>query len=140
MQFKKGNSVTPKSARSAGSATEFLNVDLELRSKSIPPRLVSALEGRTIVLHKSKTLATFELETQPSSIDRAFAGFARLVRGLSTADRAAWDACSSRQFNIGIKAGTRPPSKEFEVSPATLEAALEIGASLAFTVYAAEGE
>ena len=132
--------VKAKAARPAGSATAFLNVDLDLSGKSIPPRLVRALSAGALVLHQSKTLAVFEMKTQPKGIDRAVAAFARLVRGLSAADRAAWDGCRARSFNVGIKAGTRPYAKEFAVSQSSLKAALGVGAGFVFTVYAEGGD
>ena len=53
-------------------------------------------------------------------------------------ERHLWNAAKSREFNIGMQAGTQPRSSEFALAAETVKAACDLGARIVFTVYAPE--
>ena len=121
--------------------TAFLNVDLDVVSKSPLGSLVSAL-GRSIVtlyVGPEGRRHVAHLETGGNSRDpnRLVRRFVELIRKLPRAEKRVWDRATQREFNIGIQAGVQPHGYELHLDPETVHAAASVGAGIGVTVYAA---
>jgi hypothetical protein len=96
----------------ADPVTEFLNVDLDLYSRSNLEPLVAALGKRVIVLYAGRHRRTYEahleLNVAPKSADAAIRGFAALIRKLPEEPRKLWDTARTRDFSIGVQAAMQP--------------------------------
>jgi hypothetical protein len=121
--------------------TAFLNVDLDISSSQDLTSLAEALRPRLIVLHvgrlRGKHWARFELRTQPSNPDLAIRRLVAVIQRLPGGQRAYWKRATTRDFNIGIQAGTGPQSREFSVDPRTATMVGRIGGRIVITVYGA---
>lgn len=130
-----------RTQRTDAAATSFLNVDLDIRSRSALEPLVEAFGARVIALHVGRvggrSQARLELAPAPTGADDALRRFVRLVRRLPRVARRDWNRATSREFNIGIQAAARPHSFELAIRPATLSAVAAIGGRIGLTVYGA---
>ena len=119
---------------------QFLNVDLDLVSRSDLQPLVTALEPGAFALHVGREKRTYsahlELSKFPKNPDAAIRGFAALIQNLSRAERRSWDTAKVRDFNIGVQSAMQPRAFEIKLTPDTLEIASILGARIVFTVYA----
>lgn len=122
------------------SATHFLNVDLDISSKTDLQPLVTALGRQVIVLYAGRSGRThrahLELARTAKTPDAAIRWFCALIETLSASERRVWDGARIRDFNIGVQAATQPYSSEFLLDTETLGAAHELGARIVLTVYA----
>jgi len=118
----------------------FLNVDLDLVSRSDLQPLVTALEPATFALHVGHEKRTYsahlELSKFPKNADAAIRGFAALIQKLSRAERKLWDTARVRDFNIGVQSALQPRAFEIKLTPDTLGIASILGARIVLTVYA----
>lgn len=121
-------------------ATRFLNVDLDLYSKSDLGPLVALLGRKVAVLYsgvdKGRYRAHLEVAKLPQSADATMRAFCSLIEALPAAGREIWNNATIRDFNIGVEAGFRPHATEFVLSAATVQSAASLGARIVFTVYA----
>ena len=123
-------------------ATNFLNVDLDIFSKSRLNKLVAAF-GDKIMVHyvgrdRSRYSAHFALGYYfPNTADTAIRAIARLVNDLPRSARKLWDGAQVKTFNIGIQAGIKPHFAEFPLHRDTLHTMAKLGARVIITVYAA---
>ena len=123
--------------------TQFLNVDLDVWSRSPLGELVAALGKRVDVLYvgreKRRYFARLELTHHHSrkKADTVIRALAQLVANLPEAPRAIWDRAQSREFSIGIQAGYAPHAHELRIKPDTLEAVARLNARIVVTTYAA---
>lgn len=119
--------------------TKFLNVDLDLYSKSDLEPLVSALGKNVFVLSSGregrKFSAHLELSSSPASADAAIRGFVVLMLRLPRAARRLWNEATSRTFNVGIQGGRIPRCYELEIAPRTIREVASLKANLVVTVY-----
>jgi hypothetical protein len=126
------------------STTYFLNVDLDVFSRSPLEPLAQALGPKVIELYVGQDRhlyrAHFELSSSRKSADARIAGFVQLVKGLPRPARAVWNRAYRRDFNIGIQAGFEPRFYELAVTAETLKLASDVNARVVVTVYAAEAE
>jgi hypothetical protein len=123
--------------------TEFLNVDLDVCSKSDLQPMVTALGRKIIALYVGHDegryySAHLELARMPKTADTTIQGFGALIRALPRAERRLWDTAVVRDFNIGVQAALQPRSYEIPLSSKTIEAASKLKARIVITVYAAE--
>lgn len=121
----------------------FLNVDLEIFSKCDLQPLINALGDKVNVLYSAREGRIYRLHLEladiPSNADRMIRDFCKLVGHLPKTARQLWKQAKRRDFNIGVEAGTSlTQPHEFALSTETLRAAHDLGARIAFTVYAAE--
>ena len=118
----------------------FLNVDLDLVSRSDLQPLVTALEPQAFALHVGREKRTYsahlELTKFPKNPDAAIRGFAALIQNLSRAERKLWDTAKVRDFNIGVQSALQPRAFEIKLTTDTLEIASILKARIVFTVYA----
>jgi len=123
--------------------TAFLNVDLDIWSRSPLEPLVSAFGKRVFVLHVGKEARRYgaHLELAASGYadnpDQLLRRFVRLVKKLPRSSKASWDRAELRQFNVGIQAATEPVSWGLQLEPQTLDAIASVAAGLVVTVYGA---
>jgi hypothetical protein len=122
--------------------TTFLNVDLDLCSRSNLQPLLSALEPKILILHAGRHgrmyRAHVELARSPKSADAAIRGFATLIGALPRSERRLWDAATIRDFNIGVQAGIRPHAHEVPLARETIDIVSALKARIVMTVYAPE--
>src|SRR5580692_8596687 len=132
MVIYKGN---PKTAH-------FINVDLDIYSKSNLQPLLAVLGKKVCVLYAGRDKRTWsahlELTRIAMSADAAIRGFCALVQALPRAERDLWNTAKVRDFNIGVQAAMRPFSYETALAAETVKAASELNARIVFTVYAPE--
>jgi hypothetical protein len=123
--------------------THFVEVDLDIYSRSNLQPLVTVLGKKVFVLHAGRDKRTYhahlELTRVIRSADAAIRGFCALVRALPRAERDLWNTAKVRDFNIGVQAATRPYSYETALAVDTINAASEVRARIVFTVYAPRG-
>ena len=122
--------------------THFLNVDLDLYSKSDLQPLVNILGRKVCVLHAGRERRTYSAHLELARITRnadvTIRAFCALVETLPKAQRALWNAARVRDFNIGVQAEMHPHCYEIEIEEDTVKAVSEIHARIVFTVYAPE--
>lgn len=127
----------------AGRTTTFLNVDLDISSRSDLAPLVVALGRKVIPLYVGREgrgySAHLELARVPKDANTAIQRFTTLVRALPADARALWQTAATRDFNVGIQAALHPHAYTHALAPDTLSAAASLNARVVFTVYAAEG-
>lgn len=120
----------------------FINVDLDIYSKSNLQPLLAVLGKKAYVLYAGRDKQTWsahlELTVFPRSADAAIRRFCALVQALPRAERDLWNTAKVRDFNIGVQAAARPFSYETALAAETVKAASEVDARIVFTVYAPE--
>jgi hypothetical protein len=124
------------------SGTHFLNVDLEIHSKADLTALVTALGAKVLVLYTGRVKRTYcaylelaRIRRDPTA-DATIRGFCALIEALAKPERNLWDAARSRDFSIGVQAGTHPPTTDFALEAGTLKAVSRLGGRIVLTVYA----
>lgn len=123
-------------------ATTFLNVDLDIYSRSDLQPLLAALSQKTLVLHAGRYgrshSAHLELARSPKTANEAIRIFAGLISGLPKRERRLWDMATARDFNIGVQAATQPHSYEIRLAHDTVKTVSALKARIVVTVYGAE--
>jgi hypothetical protein len=124
------------------SRTEYLNVDLDIYSRSDLQPLIDALGEKVFVLHAGRDnrtyLAHLELARTYRGPDAAIRAYCSLVQRLPAPARRLWNRAFRRDFHIGVQAGTAPHAWELAVQAETLRLAAASGARIVFTVYTLE--
>jgi hypothetical protein len=124
--------------------TAFLNVDLDIRSRTPLEPLVEAFGQKVIVLHVGRWGRRYGAHVEMANgghqqdADRLVRRLVALVKKLPRSSRRLWKEAQSREFNVGIQAGLKPRVFELRFQPATLESVAAIGGRIVITVYAAE--
>jgi len=120
--------------------THFLNVDLELYSKSDLQPLVTFMSKRVSVLYVGRErrmyCAKVELGKYTKDADSTIRGLCALIRSLPAPYREMWDAAKVRDFSIGVEAGTKTSVHDIVIEQETVKAVSELNARIIFTVYA----
>jgi hypothetical protein len=128
---------------SSRNETQFLNVDLDIYSKSHLEPLVEALKGRPFIHYvgreKGRYAAHISLSSHGQTADALIRNLGRLIKKLPKPARALWNSATSREFNLGIQSGYKPQSHEVNVSESTVALVSELNASIVITTYAAMG-
>jgi hypothetical protein len=119
------------------SATEFLNIDLDLRAPSGLESLLRFLEPSVLVMNQAEQEASIELNAQASSLEGTLVLWIELIQSLPEAARAIWDQCELRSMNIGIQGGTEPHAAYFTIGSETVRQLASFQIEIALTVYAA---
>lgn len=120
--------------------TQFLNVDLNIFSKSDLEPLVIAMGKKVSVNYVGREKRTYSAHMDlaignPKSPESAILQFCKLIRELPAEARELWNGAKSRSFDIGVE--SRGPMRYywFSLAPKTIMAAAEISAQIAVTVY-----
>jgi len=128
--------------KAISKTTHFLNVDLDVYSRSNLQPLITALGKNVFVLHAGRDKRTYsahlELTRETKNADATIRRFCELIAALPKAQRDVWNTAKVRDFNIGVQAEMAPHSYEIELEEETVKAASEIHARIVFTVYAPE--
>lgn len=123
--------------------TTFLNVDLDIWSRSMLEPLVEAFGKKVCVLHVGKEGrrhgAHLELAASGDrhNCDQLIRRFVTLVKNLPRSRRMLWNRAQVRSFNVGIQAATKPHSYELRLQQKTLDAVASVNARVVITVYGA---
>lgn len=124
----------------------FLNVDLEARSAGDLSPLVRHWGNRVLVLHHARgadgldhlalELAAEGVAGPVNTVERVLSGLCTLVEALPPDLRATWDACATRDLDVGFQswAESYATAHEDRVSAATLARVAALGASLTLTL------
>jgi hypothetical protein len=119
--------------------TSFLNVDLDIYSKSDLTPLVHALDAKVSVLFLGRENRLFsthlELSSHRKNADETIRTLVRLVAALPPQARKLWNSAISRTFNIGIQSGEAPDCFELALSPVTLRQVSSVKGQIIVTVY-----
>ena len=119
--------------------TRFLNVDLEVFSKSDLQSLVAALGSKVHVHYLGMEFGLFkaylDLAVQPKTPESGILRYCKLIQKLPPSERAAWNAAKSRSFDVGIEVPKRGGHYWVAVGPDAVRAASEVGAQIAISVY-----
>jgi hypothetical protein len=120
--------------------TEFLNVDLDIRSRRSVAPLLKVWPSAQTPDRKPGHAPRWALVSGSSykkSADRVVRDLIALVDSLPPQARRCWTAASSRVFDIGIQAGLAPRNfEDVRLSPATLRAVARVKGTVVVTVYA----
>lgn len=120
----------------------FLNVDLEISSSRRLKPLLDAMASAVCDLQEGRVRRTWwlrvDLAKGPRSADSAIQSFAKLIEALPPEPRELWDSAKTRNLSIGIQSGMAPRGFVERLSPAAIQAAAAINASIDCTVYCPE--
>jgi len=128
--------------RRGSSATQFLNVDLDIYSRSDLRPLIDGFGRRVTVMNsgklKGKYCAHLEVAKYTRNADATIQAFCKLIEALPDDLRARWNAATVLSFSIGIQAGKHPHASDFVVGPKTVKLVADVAAQIALTIYAPE--
>jgi len=119
----------------------YLNTDLDLVSEVDLTGLAAAFKRKGVyalhVTHAPDGLwhARFETDEQYTEPEGNIAKLVTAVESLGKANRAAWQSCSKRDFNIGYDCGDQPWEFNQGLSAKLLGRLAAIGGSLRITLY-----
>ena len=121
-------------------APDFLNVDLDIESKSPLRALACEFGDRVSVMFsgrmKGRHCLYLETAGADSSQDATLNALCALVEGLSLGGRRVWDAADKREFDLGYEARlSSERANRFRIRPDTLRRIVGLGATLAMTIY-----
>jgi hypothetical protein len=120
-----------------GQGPSFLNVDLDISSRSPLDDLVKAFGRRIVTLHVGRDgrryIAHLELATADTNPDRLIRSFVALVRKLPRQSRRVWDRAEHREFNLGIQASA--DNYVLRLARDTVRAAASVNAAIGVSVY-----
>ena len=129
--------------------TAFLTVDLEVYSRRRLARLAAVLTKRLSLQYEGKhSKGRYFVAFGDGSLywtsrrrlttpDQQIVALVRLIKTLPADAAALWRGAQSRNFDIGVQCGMRPPhSYQLSLSPKTLAAATSVNAKIVVTVYA----
>jgi|ERR1039458_4510271 hypothetical protein len=121
-------------------APDFLNVDLDIESKSPLHALAREFGDRVSVMFsgrmKGRHCLYLETAGADSSQDATLNALCALVEGLSLGGRRVWDAADKREFDLGYEARlSSERANRFRIRPDTLRRIVGLGATLAMTIY-----
>jgi hypothetical protein len=122
--------------------THYLNVDLDIQSRVPLDGLIQALGDDVIVLHVGGERGNYEAHVELAtcdrrwSADRTILGLIDLVKRLPPRYRRIWDRAETREFNVGVQAGTERQVFELRLERRTLKAITGVKGTLVVTVYA----
>jgi hypothetical protein len=126
-------------AKTTTFPAEFINVDLDIKSRSDLSGLVEAWRDRLILNYldnsRNKHWLRVFLTSEPKSPTEAIRQFARLIRGLPRQARTTWTRAASKEFDIGIQAGYETRSGEWVLEAEILRTVADLGGRLRITVY-----
>jgi len=138
---------------------QFLNVDLEIWSRTDLSSIAMALSPRALVLHAGKVrrkfLVSVEVAKTTTSPERTMWALLRLVESLPPVARRRWKGADARIFNVGYEGGRpvllheRPAGSgrwyarrrsdaapyETSFSPELLRAVARVGGTITTTIY-----
>jgi hypothetical protein len=135
----------PPAPASRSDETRFLNVDLDVWSKTPLDELATGF-GRHAIVHVGREGRRYgaHLELIGSgtgsarSCARTLRRFADAITRLPPAARRAWKGATLRQFNIGVQSAAEPHSYELALPTDVLRDIAKLDARVVLTVYACQ--
>lgn len=119
---------------------KFLNVDLEIASRSSLEPLDAELGPRLFALyrgHEGKLdRAHYETRHQYDDAETCLRAMLRVLHRMSPKARRCWRGATVRDFSVGVQSGAKPFSFEAPISAATLADVAKLGGRIVLTVYA----
>jgi hypothetical protein len=120
----------------------FLNVDLDIYSRSKLDALVAALGKAVHPLYvgreRREYSAHLELAGWTDDADATIQGLARLLRRLPRTEGKIWDRATRRDFNIGVQAAARCQPYIVEISARAVQMVSKLEGRILVTVYCPE--
>jgi hypothetical protein len=127
-----------KKKKKAVAGALYLNVDLEIRSRSNLMPLVDALRPQLDVLNAGRFggefVASFEVAGVTLSPDVAIRRLARAVSGLPPSVRKLWRQARDRVFDIGVERTAGRRAFPLALRPETVKTIARLNARLAYTL------
>ena len=130
------------------SKSHYLNTDLEIESREDLSPIVEYFGEDVAVLFHGEAMgsrrATFEIAGLVADADAVVNHFCMLAESLPEPERAIWNRCSRKFFDIGYEGGTHPRAFRSEIRPETVERMAKLGVAIVITIYSpspgSEGE
>jgi hypothetical protein len=123
--------------------SHFMNVDLDIYSRSSLEPLVAEMGHRALVLFVGRVKRTYEAHLElrriTNTADATIRGFCALIHALPKSQRKLWDEAKIREFSVGIQAQLKPNTFEVTLDERTVKAASEVNARINFTIYSPVG-
>jgi hypothetical protein len=117
---------------------EFLNVDLDLKSRVDPAVLIEAWKRQTLAQKipglRGKHWVRFMLTFQPRTPGEAIRRFAKLIKNLPSPARRIWSQ-AKKEIDIGIQAGFERGSTELVLDANVVRTLEQMGVPVRITVY-----
>lgn len=133
-----GKSKIDQYLTTVASSGSFLNVDLEIFSRSPLEPLVAVFGKKVITLYLGPEFgfnkAVLEVSSHKSP-EFCILSFCGLVRSLHRRERAIWNAAKARTFDIGIEVPEKGRLFWSPISAKAVRAAAEVDARIAISVY-----
>jgi len=120
---------------------EYVNTDLELRSRSNINALAQYLSGHLSMLHNGREgrnfLATFEVHysRHDDNADNVANQFCTIIESLPPKHRLAWNKCFSRHFDLGFHSGTGNRFAVAVLHAVTIQRLAKLKIAVAISVY-----
>jgi hypothetical protein len=130
-------------AKKKSPGAKFLNVDLDVYSRSdLQPR-VNGFGKRAIALYVGRERMGYSAHLELAGFERPSAdatirAFCTLIRALPKTERELWNGAKTREFSVGVQAGRQPFACDFRIEAQTIKAVAELGAVIVLTVYGPE--
>jgi hypothetical protein len=125
--------------RAMAPGAVYLNVDLEIRSRSNLMPLVDALRPRLDVLNAGEARGEFRVSFEVAGVtlppDVAIHRFARAVSDLPPSIRKLWRQARDRVFDIGVQRTAGRGAFPLALRPETVKTIARLNARIALTLY-----
>lgn len=120
--------------------SRFLNVDLEIVSRSRLERLEQAVQDSAHAIYlgplrRGVFLLSLECSSYPRNADVGIRRLCDAVEGLGPSERRLWKRALSRTFDVGYSLAEGDKAVQVSLQPATLSRVVAVGATVAFTCY-----
>jgi hypothetical protein len=122
-------------------ADGFLNVDLEIGARSRAPLapLIDVLHGELFELFRGRIRnlyrAHYEIHACGRDASATIHELAAVIEALNAPARRAWDAATTRDFDIGVELERGVRSVELAIDPDAIRRVAALGGRIAFTAY-----
>jgi hypothetical protein len=141
-QYRSADSVAKPKRKDKGFAADYINVDLEIRSRTNLRPLADALSRRLFWLYVGRAdgefLATFENGSgaaRTGTPDLAIQRLVRVVDSLSPEIKRHWTSARDRVFDIGVAKAWGAKAFHLSVRATTVAAVARLKARIALTFY-----
>ncbi|HTL17158.1 MAG TPA: hypothetical protein VL793_07970 [Patescibacteria group bacterium] len=117
---------------------QYLNVDLDIRSKSNLDSLLIEMGRKVAVMHcgpvGNRYLLAVETAASHKDPDSSIHGLCDIIEEFSRSAREMWDD-AVKQFDVGFEWKPRERASNFSLRPDTLQRMAKLGATLTVTHY-----
>lgn len=122
---------------------QFLNVDLDIYSKSDLQPLVNGFGDKVIPLYvgpeRGLNSAHLELsKLRTPSADSTILAFCTSIRALPRTARKLWNRAKTREFSVGVEVGQQGSACDIRIEARTVKRVAELDGTIVLTVYSRE--